>query len=1083
MRLHALRQCLPLRCGYVLFSVDTCVSCAGAAAAATPLLVNALATAKKEKNNTKEVVCSAWFLLLREGAQFLQAPPPPSSLLPPPFSTHARTHAHHPLASLLFGGEQSRLICTLGRFVSAFKRFPSMTACTGSSLYEGITPLASQAEDFITRSFYGKAGVEARQRAFSMGLQSPLWLWTHQQITRDASVPKGMRKMMHLIQWMHGHGVESRHIAILVPFSWKAMCQQEFEQHNGEAEMRECPIILAHHELPALNKRDHTKYRYRAVLYLMDALPSNLSLSAPLPASEELLISEAMGAAMDAFVLCADAGWMAPQVQAKWYKMFVAKLEDVRAVVSYDAITTTQAAMEAAAAYFPSLVGPTIPLCCSRHPNRRQLEYGLARIEPCCKRLCLSLYACRRPDHVCTHTCHPEEAHLTCSYACGVTLSCGHKCLLECGASCNCFEVVEVQLACSHEKLLGMNKETLEPIYTVVRHVFKGVCGDAALPCAVSYETECARCLGLFTVSCFEAQEQGHSLAHRTLICAACKRRERELRATLLGELLTGVESQKKKVKAELQRSLYHQRKAAAQGLFRPGTRVEIVDVTKCVPPLFAEDDFPGIEFVDMDAPTFFQEMEGAYGTFVSNHVDVMDRSEVRNLVRLPSGKHVLVTDGGLRMIQALTSNITQAAPLMLTFKGKDDGAADGAALDSAEFAAAKLMLHGVYYLSQPVACDEVGGEEVLTDKVVRVVDLDPMSAKNVVIECQLYRVVERTHDNIGDEGSDSAHVGKATTASSNGTPKRPRLERGAVNISRYECIEQIVRLSVPIAALEPMPGMVEGKYVFVSSPERQVRNPHDMVRIEAMLRHLTDLSFPTDAHVTAAPIDSDTPYSLVKVVNPPVNCEAARGPCAVLKCSDARVVVRASPDKFQQRRGRDAHHNGARKVPQKGLRASPAASASALLVVVPFVYTVGDELTEAEGALDAAAQKVFEQRLHKELTTSSEELALRHEEEAFHAQQQMPEVTPEMMAADLHAYSVPMPLPTAADVAAARQRSMELPVGSPIASRLTHTKDKLLCKQEVLQLSQWMVAMTERAEKAKESDAQHIKYIRSLRR
>ncbi|TPP47401.1 hypothetical protein CGC20_35280 [Leishmania donovani] len=898
-----------------------------------------------------------------------------------------------------------------------------MTSHTGSSLYEGIAPLASQAEDFITRCFYGKAGAESRQRAFSMGLQSPLWLWTHQQITRDAGAPKGMRKIIHLVQWMHLHGVESRHIAILVPFSWKAMCQQEFAQHSAQAEMKECPILLAHHELPALNKRDHTKYRYRAVFYLMDALPRNLNLSAPLQASEELLISEAMGAALDAFVLCADAGWMAPQVQAKWYKMFVAKLEDVRAVVSYDATTTTQAAMEAAAAYFPSLVAGT------------------------------------------------------------QTSGSSSTCLLECGAPCNCFEVVEMQLPCSHEKLLGMNKETLEPIYAVVRHVYKGVCGDAALPCAVSYETECARCLGLFTVSCFEAQEQGHSLAHRTLICAACKRRERELRARLLGELLTGVESQKKKVKAELQRSLHHQRKAAAQGLFRPGTRVEIVDATKCVPPLFAEDDFPGIEFVDMEVPTFFQEIEGAYGTFVSNHVDVVDRSEVRNLVRLPSGKHVLVTDGGLRMIQALTSNITQAVPLMLTCKGRDDGAADGAALDSAEFAAAKLMLHGVYYLAQPVACDEVAGEEVLTDKVVRVVDLDPLSAKKVVVECELYRVSERTHDDIGDERSDSAHVGSATTGSLNGTPKRRRLERGAVNISRYECTEQIVRLSVPIAALEPMPGMVEGKYVFVSAPERQVRNPHDMVRIEAMLRRLTDLSLPTDAHVTAAPIDPDTPYSLVKVVNPPVNCEAARGPCAVLKCSDARVVVRASSDKLQHRRGGGARHNGDRGAPQRGVRAPPTAAASALLVVVPFVYTVGDELTEAEGALDAAAQKVFEQRLQAELTTSSEELALRHEEEAFHAQQQMPEVTPEMMTADLHAYSVPMPLPTAAEVAAARQKSMELSVGTPIASRLAHTRDKLLCKQEALQLPQWMTMMTERAHKEKESDAQHVKYIRSLRR
>ncbi|KAG5496447.1 hypothetical protein JKF63_02749 [Porcisia hertigi] len=959
-----------------------------------------------------------------------------------------------------------------------------MTSQTGSSLYEGINSLASQAEDFITRSFYGKAGVEARQRAFSMGLQSPLWLWTYQQITSDAGPPKGVRKVMYLIEWMHRHSVESRHIAILVPFSWKAMCQQEFKQYSSQTEMMECPVILAHHELPALNKRDRTKYRYRAVLYLMDALPRNLSSLAPPPPSEELLVSEAMGAAMDAFVLCADAGWMASQVQAKWYKVFVTMLEDVRAVISLDANTTTQAAMDQAAAYFPSLVGPALPLCCGKHPNQRQLEYGLARIEPFCKRLCLGSYACHRLDHVCTRTCHPEEGDLTCSYACGVTLPCGHKCLLQCGVPCNCFEVVEVPLTCSHEKILGMNKDTLEPIYGVVRHIYRGVCADADLPCAVSYDTECARCLGSFTVSCFEAQEHSHSLAHKTLICPACRRRERELRAKILGELLTDVEFQKKKVKAELQRSLHHQRKAAAQGLFRPGIRVEIVDATKCVPPLFAEDDFPGIDFADMDAPTFFQDMEGAYGTFISNHVDVMDRSEVRNLVRLPSGKHVLVTDGGLRMIQALTNNITQAAPLMLTYSGKDDGAAEGAALDSAEFATARMMLNGVYYLAQPVPCDEVPEEKVLTDKVVRVVELDPLSAKNVIVECKLYRVCERIFDLVGEEPADSAHAGSVASASPTPpTPKRRRLEMGAVDVSRYECTEQIVRLSVPISVLEPMPGMEEGKCVFVNAPERQVRNPHDMVRIEAMLRSLTGLFLPAEAHVTAAAIDPDTPYSLVRVVNPPVNCETARGPCAVLKCSNTSLMVRATSDKLPHRRGGGAHQNGDRRGPQRPPQSTPAATAPMLLVVVPFVFTVGDELTEAERALDTAAQKVFEQRLQAELTALSQDLALRHEEEAFHAQQQMPEVTSAMLDADLSAFSVPMTPPTAAEVAAARQKSMELPIGTPISSRVARTKDKLLCKQEALQLKQWVAAMRERAQKDKESDAQHVKYIRSLRR
>ncbi|KPA85035.1 hypothetical protein ABB37_01458 [Leptomonas pyrrhocoris] len=971
-----------------------------------------------------------------------------------------------------------------------------MSAHSSASLYDGIPSLASQAEDFITRAFYGKTAAEARKFAYAMGLQSPLWLWTHQQLTKDAGAPKEMRKVVHLLHWMHRHGAEMARVAVLVPLAWKAMFKHEFEVQSSEVHVKECPVILAHHELAALNKRDNTKYQYRAVLYLVDALPRNLNASAqPMPVSEEKFISEAMGAATDAFVLCADAGWMAPQLQAKWYKTFVAKLQGEQPPISFDESVATEAAMHAAGACFPSLVGPAIPLCCSRHPNQRQLEYGHVRIEPCCKHLCLSPYLCHRQDHICTRSCHPGEGHVSCPYACGKTLPCGHKCLLKCGQPCNCFEVIEQPLTCSHEKLLGINKETLEPIYTVVQHVFKGVCSDAALPCAVEYETECARCLGPLTVRCFEAQEQGHTLEHKTMICGACKRRERQLRAKLLGELLTGAEAQKKKMKATLQQSLHYQRKAAAQGLFRPGTRVEIIDATKCVPPLFAEDDFPGIEFADLSAPNFFQEMDGAYGTFVSNHVDVMDRSEVRNLVCLPSGKHVLVTDGGLRMIQALTSNITSAAPLMLTFQGHGGNSgsssggesADAATTDGAEFAAAKTMLNGTFYLAQPVPCDEVDGAEVLTDKVVRVVSLDPLFPKNVMAECTLYTVTERSDESVdkGDHNGQSAAGSAADTASTPHALKRRRVEAGEADHATHDCVPQTILLSVPIAALEPMRAMVEGKYVFVIAPERQVRQPHDLVKLEAQLRHLPGVELPSAAHVTAAPIDPDTPYTLVTVINPPVNCEAARGPCAVLKFSGAQRVVRAKMSRAAapRRGGRGTSPQHHPRFPRSTAHSSPAAVAQTLYAIVPFMFVVGDELAEAEGALDAAAQEVFQQRLHDELTALSEDLALRNEEEAFHAQQQMPPVTASMVGAERRALSVPVPLLTPSAIATARKSAMELPVGSPIATRLVRTKDKLAYKQEAVQLPLWVSIMKEKAQKDQDSDAHHVKYIRSLRR
>ena len=141
-----------------------------------------------------------------------------------------------------------------------------------ASLYDDIPFLAIQAEDFITRSFYGKTAAEARRRAYAVGLQSPLWLWTHQQVTKDAGAPKHMRQAIHLVHWMHRHGAEMGRVAVLVPLSWKAIFKHEFEVQSAEAKLKECPVILAHHELAALNKRDGTKYRYLAVLYLVDSL-------------------------------------------------------------------------------------------------------------------------------------------------------------------------------------------------------------------------------------------------------------------------------------------------------------------------------------------------------------------------------------------------------------------------------------------------------------------------------------------------------------------------------------------------------------------------------------------------------------------------------------------------------------------------------------------------------------------------------------------------------------------------------------------------------------------------------------------
>lgn len=905
--------------------------------------------------------------------------------------------------------------------------------------------LVGRLENAITHFFYGKTAAERRRLPYEVGLQVPLWMWTHH--APDHREHKEAQKICNLVSWMLYNHVDPSRVAILTSLGSKGRLRKEIqrllESQGSEVTL---PTVMAHHELTAINTRDHTLHKWDVVVYVLD-LPAD-PVAIPQAVRQEEFMGDAIAAAERAFVLVADAAWTAPALTTKWpqWKHFLAQLNNEQPFISKAGASLREEER------FSSLIGCSIPLCCSQHPNHRQLEYGLTTIVPTCKHLCLRPYACGKADHLCRTSCHPHTQHTVCPFACKMLMPCGHECLLSCSVRCNCFQIVERPLSCSHQIVLGLNKETLEAIYGTVHHVFKGVCADAELPCAVQYATECARCLGPLQVKCFEAQQQQHTLENKTLVCGTCRRLERELRMKILGEILCGTEVEKQKLKVELQRTLHQQRKAASQGLFHPGVKVEITDSFKCVPPLFAEDDFPGVKFVDLEDPSIFGRLQGAYGTFISNHVDLADRSEVRNLVRLPNGDHVLVIDGGLRMIRALTSSVTEKATLLLTFNGASADATE----NTEELAAAQALLGNTYHLSRPVSCPEVEGGTI-TDRVVSVVAVDPASPQHVVVECRLWLPGRRLCRPTTEDDSDP-HAKKVRTEDS---PVSEKVVDG----------ESVLRFLAPIEALESMNGYRKGQHLYVSFPERQICNPHDMEMLTLAARYSESLGLPAAA-LTATPVDPDSPYELLGVINPPPGLEEPHvGPCALLR---PKMMARAPrPVRSALRRGRGSH-----PAPiLQPVAPFPVTTADHQpLIAVPFVFTIPNELTEAENALDSAAQQSFERRLEAALQERSEEMSLRNDEEAFYAQQCLGTVTSAKRQELRQSFSIPIALPTEAAIAAARSRQLRMPFPSDVTTRILKGKEALLCKAELLR--DWTAGVSERLRKDAEATAQYMQSL-----
>lgn len=877
-----------------------------------------------------------------------------------------------------------------------------------------------------------------RARAWAMGLQVPLWFWTHQITVESEREARELQKAVNIVRWFYDNGVNMTQVAIVVPSEMKPRMRAELlttlQENMDETERcvapEELPLpaVLAPHELTAMNTRDNVVHQYEVILYVFALPPVKSSLLAA--KQQEQFLGDAIAAAKGAFILIADVGWTSSHITVNWpqWKTFVMKFEEEMPLVS--SACTGKLLSDAR---FPSLVGARIPLCCPRHVDQRQVEHGIAPIARSCKRLCLQPFSCQREGHVCLESCHPRVSHVSCSYACQSVMPCGHECMQSCSDRCNCFGIIERPLSCSHMTVIGVDQDTMQPIYARVRHVFKGYCVDANLPCVAEYVTECVRCLGPLTTTCSEATQNKHTLEHKTMLCPGCVRFEREVRAKILGEILVQTEEAKRRMKVEMQRCLHQQRKASSQGLFQEGSRVTICDVTKIVKPLCADADFPGVEFVDYDAPDFYSNMEDAYGTFVSRHVDIDDLSEVRNLIRLRSGEHVLVADGGVRLIRALTSAVTQQVPRLLLTCNGNSTLSDGKSLleNGADFEKAAKMIGRTYYLAVPVAC----GENTISDKIVCVTAVDPVSPESVLVDCRLTSVSQH---------ADEVHAEENGVSS-----KRPRLE-GTRPQTRMLCTSvETLTFTAPIAALEPMEGYVPGREVLVLDPARQVTNPHDVEAFEAVLTQTPGLDL-RDPKVSTAPVARDTPFTLLGVVNSPLHLEKRYGPCAVLRRHVRLVTVRSG------RRGRNS--NGCSSV--QHVLSNNGGAEDSVVVLVPFVFTAADELLEAENTLDAAALEKFEQRVCETISKKSEELAIRNDEEAFHQQRQMPEVTEEVLSQDRFDFSCPIPLPTTDYLAGVRTRHARLLCASSTTLRLSRQKDALALKQQQLGLSKWLEAV-----------------------
>lgn len=864
--------------------------------------------------------------------------------------------------------------------------------------------LGSIAEELITEAFYRKNAAERRRAAYAYGLQSPLWWWS-----TTATVEKEQERAFHLISWLLLHKPHGGSIGVLLPVSWTAEMKERVDaklRHPLSFQRESTRVhIMPHHELTLQSTVEGERPTYDVVVYCFGAKPSVSSIERIV--DHEQWVTSAMAAASSAFILSSDVGWTAPAVcmRSPQWKLLVEKMGHENFPISSDKPQSLPSEDR-----LPALMGKAIPLCCSRHPNQRQLEYGVQGIELKCQRYCLHPFSCQQANHVCLERCHGSSLHqLECPYRCEKALPCGHSCMKTCSEPCDCLHLMEKTLNCSHELVIGLDRESSEPIYVNVPHVFRGHCEHASRSCCAAVPTECAKCSASLTRMCFEVTELNHTRYHKTLVCDSCQRVQRDLKADLLGRILCEKEQTRKKLRIEMTRAHHQQHKAAQQGLFSPGERVEIVNAMRCVPPLI-EDDFPGIQFIDLDEPTARAVLQGTYGTFVSTHVDMLDVGEMRHLVRLPSGLHTLVADGGLRLIRvAALHSIKAAQTLLLSYEGPPSSPSAVESLEHSDLVG-KLM-----YVSIPVVHDGVSW----SDCVGTVRGADPANSNHIFLDIYSF----------------SVHTEELAD-----TPTR------VVSIPDSPMHELHTTISAPLAALEPLDGFEVGKQVYVVAPEHQVRDT-------ALLSMIVDIAQyklqNASLMLSAARMQANKPYTVVMVINAPFISDR-------YKSSGPILVVNGSVQSSSWRR--------------------PGEDAPLLYFAVPYMFTKADEEAEAEATLDSAAQRAFQNQLAEQLEKQYDDLSYRNNEATYYQLEQMPPVTAEMKERKRTAYSEPVGLPSQQELAALKQRHIDMPIVTSEKVMRSELLDRLEQRKEESSLNgRWVSSLADRIRKDGETDALHI--------
>ncbi|CAD2215955.1 hypothetical protein, conserved [Angomonas deanei] len=251
-----------------------------------------------------------------------------------------------------------------------------------------------------------------------------------------------------------------------------------------------------------------------------------------------------------------------------------------------------------------------------------------------------------------------------------------------------------------------------------------------------------------------------------------------------------------------------------------------------------------------------------------------------------------------------------------------------------------------------------------------------------------------------------------------------------------------VVEVAVPLEFLEPLGSVEVGKSVFVTSAKRQINNLHDMELMQRAVQSSPDTALHSLV-VTASPLYENVSYSLAGLLNAPLNTEDVDiGPCALLRQAKATQPFRTSHQRYSER-----------------FSAPPPPDQSTLtntVSVIPLAFVTPDELSAAQSKLDSAALEEYEKKFVTEFKRRCEEVALKNEEAAFRVLEKRPTVSKEALLTERVAYSIPVALPSEAQIAKVKSRKMTAVEPSQRA-RKTALKASVVEQKEKLNASKWL--------------------------